>query len=178
MTDLPDSPCDECGRKIIYSRGYFTVGPMHLSCSKTGEPSDWVVENCRFPIPWEPKPDKLEGSQARGWLSPDGRFYGCSLMVHISMGHALARHYYGEEKTDLDLERRKWVHISPDGFSMGTKLDLLSAAPVHGRWDKYQDLSQRQLDALWDWLQTIPPTKEVLTAYSDLDLYFRTLATL
>ncbi len=151
---------------------------MHLSCSKTGEPSDWVVENCRFPIPWDPVPDKLEGPDTRGWLSPDGRFYGCSYMVHISMGHALARHYYGEEKTDLDLERRKWVHISPSGFSMGTKLDLLSAAPVHGRWDKYEDLSQRQLDALWDWLQSLLPTEKILSAYSDLNTFFRTLASL
>lgn len=187
MTRLPDSVCSECGRIIIYKRGYYSMGPMHLSCSKTGEPSEWVLENCRFPIPWDPKPDKLEGPDARGWLSPDGEFYGCDWMVHISMGNALARHYYGEKvysekyggmskRTDKDLEERKWVNITPDGFSMGKSYARLTDVLRSRRYDRYEDLTQPQLNALWDWLQSLEPTKKVSSAYRDLDTFFRTLA--
>ncbi len=167
MTDLPDEPCDECGRTIDYSRLHYTIGPMHLSCSKYGEPSEWVLENCELPAPWKPVSDKLEGPDARGWLSPDGDFYQCDYMVHISMGYKLAEYFYGRDRTDEYLERKKWIHISPSGFWIG--------GGYKNRWDRYVDTCQKQLDALFDWFLTLEPTEKYLTAYMELKMFFQEL---
>ncbi len=166
MTSFPDEACELCGLIIVYSEGYYTIGPLHISCHKDGKPDQWVLDNCRMPEPWIPKTDQLDGPDIFGWLSPEGYFYGCTYGNHILLGMHLGRHFLGDNMDDRDLEKRKWLHISPMGFFFG----------LGSGHKKYEHVSQRQIDALWDWYQALKPTEKYLTAYMELKIFFAEMA--
>lgn len=46
----------------------------------------------------------------QGWLSPDGRFYGCSFFAHDDLAHALLGRHVGE------LEDAGWIRVHADSF--------------------------------------------------------------
>ncbi|MFC6047413.1 hypothetical protein ACFPYM_06145, partial [Methylobacterium hispanicum] len=46
----------------------------------------------------------------QGWLSPEGRFYGCAFFAHDDLAHALLGKHVGE------LEDAGWIRVHADSF--------------------------------------------------------------
>lgn len=63
----------------------------------------------------------------QGWISPDGRFYGCAFYSHDDIAYALLR------RTPASLEFEGWVRVHSDSFSR-----------------PHRDMPQRQLNTLFD----------------------------
>jgi len=62
-----------------------------------------------LPAP-NPVPERLFKDWVCGWVDPDGRFYGCSYMEHVSIAERLGA-------TEYQLEKAGWVKIS-DAFTL------------------------------------------------------------
>ena len=80
-------------------------------------------------------PPEIGVRDSPGWLAPDGRFFPCRSWEHDSMAHYLYRFVYGEmpeTSATVAFERRGWVRVYEDVFS------------------QKQDLTQPQLNTLWD----------------------------
>lgn len=65
----------------------------------------------------------------QGWVSPDGRFYGCKFFQHDDLAHALLR------KSVRDLEVEGWVRVHSDLF-------------LRDAGSRREQMSRRQQDTL------------------------------
>jgi hypothetical protein len=110
---------------------------------------------------WRPEPDKLEGADANGWLAPDGKFYGCRPYIHIALGSAMAEYFYGKGDSQ-HIEKRGWGHVNDAGFYQRGSYGNPEIKPT-----------QAQIDALWDWFQTL---KEGDKPYTLLKWFFEGLS--
>jgi len=142
MTNFPRSFCPECMSVIDAGSAIHGLTKEHYECynrrTSRGHP---LREEIRDKA-WTPKPDKLEGAQAVGWLSTDGNFYGCRSYQHIALGGHLAEYFYNKSDSS-DLEKRGWGHISDIGFYYGLGVSIPDGP------------TQPQLDTLWDWFRTL-----------------------
>jgi len=138
MTKFPRRFCPECKSVIDDGAAIHGLTKEHYECynrrTLRGHPLGEEIRD----RDWTPKPDKLEGVRVVGWLSTDGKFYGCTSYQHIALGGHLAEYFYNETDSS-DLEERGWGHIGDIGFYL-----LIPDGPT-----------QPQLDALWDWFRTL-----------------------
>jgi len=76
-----------------------------------------------------------------GWLSPDGKFYGCEYGQHIPLGHALAEKFYPDESVEAEgrLEGHGWAKVGikqwyfvQGKFTVKQVASIKKWAKVHG----------------------------------------------
>lgn len=81
-----------------------------------------------------------------GWLSPDGKWFSCIGMEHISTADTLAHQYNikGEDLPEKLLEQRGWMKIGTY-FTASAQFSLLHTGEKR--------ITKAQLETLWDWYQ-------------------------
>jgi len=91
----------------------------------------------------EPDPDFVSDS---GWLSPDGKYYSCEYQDHIHLADDLVQKF----------------EISGKGAEEGRLEDLGWAKCTASRWVRMKPLTQKQIDAIFDWSLKHGPTFEFM----------------
>jgi hypothetical protein len=144
MTLLPRSFCSDCKKTVKNGQAIYSLTGEHYECYKRREKAGRKFEKVLWDTKWIPKEDKLEGAGATGWLSPEGKFYSCPSYVHIALGAALARYFYGKGNDECTLEEKGWGHVSGIGFH----------TRYYGNFDR-EKATQAQLEVLVDWFLTV-----------------------
>lgn len=89
-------------------------------------------------------PPKAELEVSAGWLAPDGKFYPCRYMEHLSEAYRLALVHYNDQDGEETLEEKGWAKIFSDGIIILLK---------HIRsFDKDEKYTQAQINTLGDLL--------------------------
>lgn len=78
-----------------------------------------------------------------GWLAPNGKFYPCHYMEHLSEAYRLALVHYNSDDGEKTLEEKGWAKIFGDGIVF-----LLR----HIRFDRDGKYTQAQINTLGDLL--------------------------
>ena len=161
MTKLPREFCPECRKPFKSREAVHGLTREHWTCYERREKTGRELRDIIDDKDWKPKPDKLVGPDANGWLSPDGVFYANAYGVHETLGGALAKFFYKTREDSRHLEERDWMHINRGGATFGF---------MYSRDESRERLSQSQRDALWDWFRTLerPASNERLVAYTTL----------
>jgi len=89
-------------------------------------------------------PPEAELKVSAGWLAPDGKFYPCRYMEHLSEAYRLALVYYNSDNGEKTLEEKGWAKIHDDGI-----IFLLIYNRSFGKDGKY---TQAQINTLGDLL--------------------------
>lgn len=77
-----------------------------------------------------------------GWLSPDGKFYECSIMGHIEK----AKELFLSDNPEYALEKMYWIKIIPNYVFSGVMNDAVMC------------ITQSQMNWLYELLETDKPS--------------------
>ena len=83
----------------------------------------------------KPRPVKNFANTSNGWLSPDGEFYRCGYLGHISLAQDLG-------SNEPDLEKKRWLKLQNDAWLLSWRIE-----------SGERKITQSQLDAVFQWSQ-------------------------
>jgi hypothetical protein len=96
-----------------------------------------------------PKPTTDYADTRFGFLSPRGSFYKCQYWGHFELAKKLARSWRLGSLADPEPDGFQARCFTPDDWLLRHGWLRLSK----GEWLGFELLTQRQIDAVWDWCQ-------------------------
>lgn len=117
--------------------------PRRAELDREGPDSDWVDPLTGERLGEAPKPD-LTFEADTGWLSPDGKLYPCEYHEHERLALQLGLDY------SLLHGVRGWVHLNE---GLWRDPNMHSRLRNDGDGEPPSELSQAQIDAIFDWCQ-------------------------